>query len=227
MSAVNTGDPPDPLAMQDEVLGPLVRVIEEAADHGRWALIGAAACRLQGAEAYSPNLEFMTTEAAVDVLADMLDIEPDWRSSERLAARRLHFMRGEIPVFVFGNPVFHGNYESLSPIEVPSLWDARVRVRAPATSVMVTPVEWELLLAVVLGMNARIASLGAHLRERGADTRLLIRLMREGRVQPSTEDAVWAVLEQPRAERDDEDRFDSEYEMDEPDTDPEPDPFGI
>jgi len=214
--------------MQDEVLTPLVRVIEEAAEHGRWALIGAAACRLQGADASSPNLEFMTTEPAVNALAEMLDIDPDWRSSERLAARRLHFMRGAVPVFVFGNPVFHGNYESLAPMEVPSLWDARVRLRAASTTVLATPVEWELLLAVVLGMTARVASLGAHLREHGADTRLLIRLMREGRVQPATEEAVWAVLEHEPAPHAIDDDYDSEYELDEhPEPDPDEDLFSV
>ena len=41
----------DPIAHQDQVLGPLVRVIEEAASDAPWALIGATAIRLQGVEA--------------------------------------------------------------------------------------------------------------------------------------------------------------------------------
>ena len=90
----------DPEAMQDAVLGPLVRVVEEAVAGQRWALVGAAACRLQGTEADSPNLEFITTGAGLATLAEMLDMPSEWGRGTHLAAQRLHFMRGQVPVFV-------------------------------------------------------------------------------------------------------------------------------
>ena len=104
-------------------------------------------------------------------------------------------MRHGIPVFVFANPVFHGRYDSLKPMEIPSLWDARVPVACGSVQVLCTPPEWELLLAVVLGIGERIDQLGRHLRDRGFDSRLVVRLLREGRVDRETEDSVWSVLE--------------------------------
>lgn len=184
------------------VLGPLVRVIEEACSDAPWALIGANAVRLQGVEATSPNLEFLTTDPALSELSQMLGVPCDWGQGAHLAANRLHFMRHGVPVFVFADPVFHGPYESLVPRDIPSLWDARVRVEVrasnpemPPAAVLCTPLEWELILAVCLGYNARIDAIRERLRETGYDSRLVVRLLREGHVQPATEEAVWAVLE--------------------------------
>lgn len=186
---------PDPDEVQDTVLGPLVRVIEEAADDDPWALIGASAIRLQGVEAASPNLEFITSEGVLETLAEMLDVRSAWGRGAHLASQRLHFLRYGVPIFVFGDPVFHGPYESLAPREVPSLWDARVRVVVNGTGVLCTPLEWELVLAVVLGAGSRIDSLRDAMRTRGYDSRLLVRLLRESRVAHETEEAVWSVLE--------------------------------
>jgi hypothetical protein len=61
--------------------------------------------------------------------------------------------------------------------------------------VLCTPVEWELLLAVVLGATARIDELRQYLQQHGFDSRLVVRLLREGRVDRETEEAVWSVLE--------------------------------
>ena len=195
VEAVSSDSPsPDPAA-QDAVLGPLVRVIEEAAGDDQWALVGAASCRLQGVDAASPNLELMTTDRVLGSLAEMLDIDAVWQRGIHLAAERLHFMRDGVPVFVFAKPVFHGRYEALSPMEVPSLWDARVQVEVGGIGVLATPLEWELLLAVVLGAAARLSALRDRLRDASYDGRLLTRLLREGRVQPATEEAVWAALE--------------------------------
>ena len=191
-----------PESHQDAILGPLVRVIEEACSDTPWALIGANAARLQGVQAASPNLEFITTESALEALGEMLGIPCDWGQGAHLAANRLHFMRHGVPVFVFADPVFHGPYESLVPRDVPSLWDARTRVEvppphpgAPSTGVLCTPLEWELILAVCLGYHSRIEAIRERMREVGYDSRLVVRLLREGRVQPATEEAVWAVLE--------------------------------
>ena len=190
----------DPEAMQDAVLGPLVRVVEEAAAGQRWALVGAAACRLQGADAESPNLEFITTAAGLATLAEMLDMPSEWGRGTHLAAQRLHFMRGQVPVFVFGDPVFHGRYESLTPLDIPSLWDARQRVELSSGGhVLTTPLEWELLLAVVLDATGRIETLRTRMRDAGFDGRLLTRLLREGHVAAATEEAVWKHLEAPGA----------------------------
>lgn len=186
-----------PASHQDEVLGPLVRVIEEAASDAPWAVTGATAIRLQGVDAQSPNLEFITTEPVLIALGEMLGIPSDWGQGRHLAANRLHFMRHEIPVFVFGDPIFHGPYESLSPRDIPSLWDARVRVEVNGAGVLCTPLEWELILAVCLGADGRVQALRSHMLEHGYDTRLVVRLLREGRVEQATEEAVWAVLERP------------------------------
>ncbi len=192
---VSTEEAIDQQAMQDAVLGPLVRVVQEAADDQRWGLVGAAACRLQGVLIPSANLEFITTEPVLQTLAEMLDTPSDWGRGAYLAAQRLHFMRDRVPVFMFGNPVFHGRYESVSPMDIPSLWDARRRVEVNGAAVLVTPLEWELLLAVLLESPLRVEAVRARLRETGFDGRLLTRLIREGRVQPATEEAVWKQLE--------------------------------
>jgi hypothetical protein len=185
----------DPEERQDLVLGPLVRVIEEAALDAPWALIGAAAVRMQGVDAHSPNLEFITSEPVLGSLGEMLGVASDWGPGAHLAANRLHFMRHDVPVFVFGDPVFHGRYESLAPREIPSLWDARVRVEVHGALVVCTPVEWELILAVVLGAAQRVESIRQRMTDMGYDSRLIVRLLREGRVGLETEEAVWAVLE--------------------------------
>jgi len=106
---------------QDEVLGPLVRVIEEAADDAPWALIGGSGLRLQRAPFESPNLEFMAAAETVEALAAMLRLDAHWTRGERLAATRIHFLRHGVPVFVFADPVFHGRYDRLKPMEIPSL----------------------------------------------------------------------------------------------------------
>jgi hypothetical protein len=193
--AVSAEELIDPESMQDVVLGPLVRVVEEAAAGERWALVGAASCRLQGVNALSPNLEFITAEAALHTLAEMLDTPSEWGRGTHLAAQRLHFMRGRVPVFVFGNPVFHGRYDQLTPMDIPSLWDARHRVDVNGCAVYATPLEWELLLSVVLESVSRSEALGQRMRESGYDGRLLTRLLREGHVAAATEEAVWKHLE--------------------------------
>jgi hypothetical protein len=104
-------------------------------------------------------------------------------------------MRGRVPVFVFGNPVFHGRYDQLTPMDIPSLWDARQRIDVNACSVFATPLEWELLLSVVLESASRSEALSAHMRADGYDGRLLTRLLREGHVASATEEAVWKYLE--------------------------------
>lgn len=184
-----------PESAQEEVLGPLVRVIEEAASDAPWALIGASALRLQGVPAHSPNLEFMTSEQVLTTLGEMLNVPADWGQGAHLAANRLHFLRHGVPVFVFGDPVFHGPYDSLAPREIPSLWDARVRVEVNGAGVLCTPLEWELVLAVVLAANARVDGLRDRMLADGYDSRLIVRLLREGRVAAHTEEAVWAILE--------------------------------
>ena len=182
---------------QEAILGPLVRVIQEAAADQPWSLIGGASSRLQGVPVAGTNLEFITTESALLALGEMLGVATDWGQGTHLAANRLHFMRHGIPVFVFGDPMFHGPYESLAPREVPSLWDARVKVDCRGTGVLCTPLEWELVLGVVLSASQRVDAVSQRMRENGYDSRLVVRLLREGRVARHTEEAVWAVLEQP------------------------------
>ena len=188
-------EPPRLDAESDAVLGPLVRVIEEAAGEQPWALVGASALQLQGIDTSAPNLEFVTTDAALNQLAEMLDVPVTWQRGAYVAAARLQFMRSRVPVFVHGSPTFHGAYVSLTPIDIPALWDARTHVELNGTVVLATPLEWELLLAVVLGNGERASAIGDHLRLHSHDGRLLIRLMREGHVGAETEEAVWKLLE--------------------------------
>ncbi len=188
-------EPPRLDAESDAVLGPLVRVIEEAAGEQPWALVGASALQLQGIDTSAPNLEFVTTDAALTQLAEMLDVPVTWQRGAYVAAARLQFMRSRVPVFVHGSPTFHGAYVSLTPIDIPALWDARAQVELNGTVVLATPLEWELLLAVVLGNDERASAIGDHLRAHSHDGRLLIRLMREGHVGSETEEAVWKLLE--------------------------------
>ena len=188
-------EPPRLDAESDAVLGPLVRVIEEAAGDQPWAVVGASALQLQGLDTSAPNLEFVTTDAALNQLAEMLDVPVTWQRGAYVAAARLQFMRSRVPVFVHGSPTFHGAYVSLTPIDIPALWDARTHVELNGTVVLATPLEWELLLAVVLGNGERASAIGDHLRLHAHDGRLLIRLMREGHVGAETEEAVWKLLE--------------------------------
>ena len=179
----------------DAVLSALVRVVQEAAGDDVWALVGAASARLQGADAPSPNLEFITTATTSGQLAEMLDLDARWLAGRQLAAQRLHFLRDSVPVFIFGDAQFQGRYDVLRPQEIPALWDARVRVPCNGVTVLATPLEWELLLAVVLDKAERATAVARVLRGRGWDGRLITRLAREGHVHSSTEEAVWQLLE--------------------------------
>ncbi len=179
----------------DAALSALVRVVEEAAGDDPWALVGAASARMQGADAPSPNLEFITTATTSGQLAAMLDLDARWLAGRQLAAQRLHFLRDSVPVFVFGDAQFQGRYDALSPRDIPALWDARVRLPCGGVNVMATPLEWELLLAVVLDNAGRADEIARVLRGSGWDGRLLTRLTREGHVRAATEEAVWQLLE--------------------------------
>ena len=180
------------------VLSALVRVVQEAAGDDVWALIGAASARLQGADAPSPNLEFITTATTSGQLAEMLDLDARWLAGRQLAAQRLHFLRDSVPVFVFGDAQFQGRYDVLRPRDIPALWDARVRLPCNGVTVMATPLEWELLLSVVLDNMDRATEIARVLRGRGWDGRLITRLTREGHVHTATEEAVWQLLENGR-----------------------------
>ena len=107
-------EPPRLDAEQDAALAGAVREIEEAAGGQPWALVGAAAVRLQGIEEPSPRLvlEFVTTEQALRDLAAMLQAEVGWGRGEYVAAPRVRYERGAAAVFVHGNPTFHGAYVS-------------------------------------------------------------------------------------------------------------------
>ena len=179
----------------DAVLSALVRVVEEAAGDDVWALVGAASARMQGADAPSPNLEFITTATTSGQLAEMLDLDARWLAGRRLAAQRLHFLRDSVPVFVFGDAQFQGRYDVLRPRDIPALWDARVRLSCNGVTVLATPLEWELLLAGVLDNGDRASEIARVLRGRGWDGRLITRLTREGHVHAATEEAVWQLLE--------------------------------
>jgi hypothetical protein len=173
-------------------------VVEEAADDSPWALIGAVSLAMRDLDASSPNLEFIVTQETLKSLAQMLGVAPKWGRGAYMAAERLHFMRYGVPVFVFARPTFHGRYETLSPFDIPSLWDARCAASAGGVSITVLPLEWELILAVVLEQRSRIEELQAHFSLYGFDNRLLTRLLREGRVEHATEEAVWSVVESTR-----------------------------
>lgn len=186
----------DRFEAQRGVLGPLVRVIEEAAGDSPWALIGAVSLALRDLDAMSPNLEFIVTPETLASLSQMLGVASKWGRGAYMAAERLHFMRYGVPVFVFSRPTFQGRYESLSPFDIPSLWDARTNADVGGVTIPVLPLEWELVLAVVLDQRSRIEELQAYFALYGFDNRLLTRLLREGRVEHATEEAVWAVVEE-------------------------------
>ena len=192
--AVNSEERPRLDAVQEAELGPLVRIVEEACGDQPWALVGAAAVRLHGVPGPAPNLEFVTNDAALRALAEMLNLDVTWERGAHVAAARLRFLRGRAPVFVHANPTFHGTYDALTPLEIPSLWDARAPLNAGGAVVLATPLEWELLLAVVLGNGPRAEAIADRFAATGAcDGRLLTRLMREGRVEGETEEAVWTL----------------------------------
>lgn len=178
-------------------LSPLVRVIEEAADEQPWALVGAAAARMHGVIINADNLEFVTSETVVNTLAEMLGLSTTWERGAHVAAARLQFMRNRVPIFIHANPTFHGAYDSLTPLDIPSLWDARVKIEVEGATVLITPIEWELLLAVVFGNQKRSEEIRDYIFTKdGCDGRLLTRLMREGHVESATEEAVWKLIEQ-------------------------------
>ena len=97
----------------------------------------------------------------------MLDLDARWLAGRRLAAQRLHFLRDSVPVFVFGDAQFQGRYDVLRPRDIPALWDARVRLPCNGVTVLATPLEWELLLAVVLDNADRAGEIARVLRGRG------------------------------------------------------------
>ena len=184
-----------PSSAQDAALGSVARLIEEAADRSPWALVGSAALRLQGVATDAQNLDFITSSDVATTLSQVLGIEPGWNQGPHLASGSLRFLRHGVPVFVLADPVFHGPYETLKPMEIPSFWDARIHRHSPADGVPCSTTEWELVLAVVTGARDRSDLLGRHLRTEGFDSRLVVRLLREGRVERETEEAVWSILE--------------------------------
>ena len=180
---------------QQAVLGPLVRVIEEAADEQPWALGGAAG---------DPP-----TRRARDLQQPRVRHDRRGRPRPGGDARRLHHLgarrpRRGCPLAVPARPS-----AGLRPRQ-PHL-PRRLRLALPARDPLAlgrprtrrgrrrqraldTP-RVELLLAVVLGNEERVeAHQRAHARTRH-DGRLLTRLLREGRVEGDTEEAVWAVIE--------------------------------
>jgi hypothetical protein len=54
------------------------------------------------------------------------------------------------------------------------------------------------VLAVALGATQRQHALRERMRALGYDSRLIVRLLREGRVTHDTEEALWSVLEGDR-----------------------------
>ena len=137
----------------------------------------------------------MVGAEALQSLARMLGVSSKWGRGAYVAAERLHFMRHGVPVFIFSRPTFHGRYESLSPFDIPALWDARETIEVGGVGVPVLPCERKLMLAVVLEQRTRVELLQGHFAQYGFDNRLLVRLLREGRVEKDTEEAVWAVVE--------------------------------
>lgn len=179
------------------VLRTLVSVMEEATPEPTdWALIGSGSLQLQGLNTQYDTIEFMTTDKIVTTIGKMLGEEPDHISSAVVSGTRLQLTREEIPIFVMGDPVFEGAGERFSPVQIPSLWNGLNHGSLDGHHIPCTPPEWELVLAVIIQANDRVEEIQQYLSEFGYDSRLLVRILREGHATTQTENMVWSLLEE-------------------------------
>lgn len=179
------------------VLRTLVSVMEEATPEPTdWALIGSGSLQLQGLNTQYDTIEFMTTDKIVTTIGKMLGEEPDHISSAVVSGTRLQLTREDISIFVMGDPVFEGAGERFSPVQIPSLWNALNHGSLDGHRIPCTPPEWELVLAVILQANERVEEIQQYLSEFGYDSRLLVRILREGHATTPTENMVWSLLEE-------------------------------
>lgn len=173
----------------------LIKEILRINDHALWTVSGMASLELQDVPC-NPNSTEITTRKDIVKLLDKTSnkfVKSIVKNSS--TPMTIQFSTNEHNLVVHGDPIIHGRYDSLKPTQIPSLWDALVSVHCNDTTALCTPIEWELLVAILTEKEDLIDLLKNILKRRGYDGRLVVRLLREGRVDQETEETVWKILE--------------------------------
>ena len=179
------------------VLRTLASVIEEATQEPTdWALIGSSSLQLQGINIESNTIEFMTTKNIASIISDILGAEIKESQNSPIKGSRLHLEREGISIYIFGDPQFEGEDENFQPVKIPSIWTGLNNGSLDGHQIPCSPPEWELILAIALNATNRINEIQQYLSEFGYDSRLVVRLLREGHASVATENIIWSLLEE-------------------------------
>ena len=81
-------------------------------------------------------------------------------------------------------------------MKIPSIWTGLNNGSLDGHQIPCSPPEWELILAIALNATNRINEIQQYLSEFGYDSRLVVRLLREGHASVATENIIWALLEE-------------------------------
>lgn len=178
------------------VLTMLIKEILSIDDHALWSVSGLTSLELQDIPCKADNIEITTRRDIVKSLnkaSNKLINTSIVKNNNSPNTLQLNTKGNKITIH--GDPIIYGRYDSLKPTQIPSLWDALVSVHCNDTTALCTPIEWELLVAILTEKEDLIDLLKKTLNRRGYDGRLVVRLLREGRVDQETEDSVWKTLE--------------------------------
>tara|TARA_B100000029_G_scaffold472734_1_gene513506 strand:- start:2269 stop:2847 length:579 start_codon:yes stop_codon:yes gene_type:complete len=176
----------------------LTRVIKEILvldDHVLWAVNGSTSLELQDIPCPTDNTEIITRRDIIKLLNEPTSQFIESMAKNISSPATLLLSTDRYNFTIHGDPIIYGRYDSLKPTQIPALWDALVSVHCEDTTALCTPIEWELLVAILTEKEDFIDLLKKTLNRRGYDSRLVVRLLREGRVEPETEDNVWKILE--------------------------------
>jgi len=173
----------------------LIKEILHIDDQALWAVSGMTSLELQDVPSNTNDTEITTRKDIVKLLDQTSNkfVKSIVKNSSSPVTIQLNTNKHNFTIH--GDPIIHGRYDSLKPTQIPSLWDALVSVHCNDVTALCTPLEWELLVAILTGKDDLIDLLKNILRRRGYDGRLVVRLLREGRVDQETEETVWKILE--------------------------------
>ena len=177
---------------------PLKRIIKEIHridDHALWAVNGKISLQLQDVPCDADNTEITTRRDILKLLKDPSNQFIKSIKENISSPTAIQLSSNGHNFTIHGDPTIYGRYDSIKPTQIPSLWDALVSVHCESIIVLCTPIEWELLVAILTEKRESIDLLKKILSRRGYDSRLVVRLLREGRVDQETEENVWKTLE--------------------------------
>jgi len=165
-----------------------------------WAVGGSVASFLQGLTLEPHDIDLLSDAAGARQMATALaefEIAPlAWREDPGIASHLGVLAVAGVPVEVIGDLRLTGRGCTLAVRS----WEDTHAVPFAAGTLPVVSLEYQLLANLVLGREARVSRLAAHLQEHGYDRALLEQLMAEQHVPTDLAAEVWQSLagEQPR-----------------------------